>query len=326
MRVFITGGAGYVGCHCARLLRQAGHQLRIYDNLTTGHARAVPAEELVVGDVGQGDPLRAAMEAFRPDAVMHFAASTAVGESVQHPLKYYRNNVVNTIVLLETMRALNVRKLVFSSSCAVYGVPPATPIREEMPCRPMSPYGRTKRMMEQVLADCRAAWGLGYAALRYFNAAGAASDGSLGEDHNPETHLIPVILQVVLGQRDCLEIFGDDYETPDGTCIRDYIHVDDLAAAHRAALEALGDAEERIYNLGTGRGHSVREVLQAVEKVTGRPVPVRMGPRRAGDSPILFADPSRIKADLGWQAEITDIEQIVASAWRWRQAHPNGYQ
>jgi len=326
MRVFIVGGAGYVGSHCAKLLRNSGHQLLIYDNLSYGHAQAVPAEELTVGDLADIDKLRASMADFKADVVMHFAAFAAVGESIQPPLRYYRNNVANTITLLEVMQQLNVRKLVFSSSCSVYGVPPSTPMHEQMPCDPLSVYGRTKRIMEQVFADCREAWQLGYAALRYFNAAGAALDGTLGEDHNPETHLIPLVLDVAAGKRSHIEIFGDDYETDDGTCIRDYIHVDDLAEAHLRALESLNSGTQMVYNLGTGRGYSVREVIEAAGRVTGRDIPTRIGPRRAGDCPILYADAGKIKTELNWQTKINDIEAIVESAWNWHQVHPDGYE
>ncbi len=325
MRIFITGGAGYVGSHCAKLLRESGHKLLIYDNLSAGHKQAVPAEELTIGDLGDKDNLKSTMSNFKPDAVMHFAASAAVGESVEKPLFYYRNNVVNTVNLLEVMEELGVRKLVFSSSCAVYGPPPATPITEDMPLNPISPYGWTKRIMEQVFADCKVAWQLGYAALRYFNASGAALDGSIGEDHNPETHLIPIVLQVALGKRDTITIFGDDYPTPDGTCIRDYIHVEDLAEAHLSALLKLEPGSEIIVNLGTGRGHSVKEIIDAAKKVTGRDIPVRIGARRAGDSPALFADPSKAKEILSWQAKITEIEDIISSAWIWHKNHPNGF-
>jgi len=325
MRIFFTGGAGYVGSHCAKLLRESGHQLMVYDNLSAGHKQAVPEKELVVGDLGNKDDIKSAMSDFHPDAVMHFAASAAVGESVEKPLFYYRNNVVNTVNLLEVMQELNVQKLVFSSSCAVYGPPPATPITEDMPLNPISPYGWTKRIMEQVFADCKIAWQLGYAALRYFNASGAALDGSIGEDHNPETHLIPIVLQVALGKRNAITIFGDDYPTPDGTCIRDYIHVEDLAEAHLSALLQLTPGREIVVNLGTGRGHSVKEIINAAKKVTGTDIPVKIGDRRAGDSPALFADPSKAKKVLDWQAKITEIEDIISSAWNWHKNHPNGF-
>ncbi len=325
MKIFITGGAGYVGSHCAKLLRESGHQLLIYDNLSAGHKQAVPEDELIVGDLGDKEKIRSTMSEFNPEAVVHFAASAAVGESVEKPLFYYRNNVINTVNLLEVMQELEVQKLVFSSSCAVYGPPPDTPITEDMPLNPISPYGWTKRIMEQVFADCKVAWQLGYAALRYFNAAGASLDGTIGEAHNPETHLIPIVLQVALGQRQAITIFGDDYPTPDGTCIRDYIHVEDLAEAHLAALLKLEPGREIVVNLGTGEGHSVKEIIETAKKVTGCDIPIEIGSRRAGDSPELFADPSKAQKELDWQAKITNIEDIISSAWIWHKNHPNGF-
>jgi UDP-glucose 4-epimerase len=325
MRIFITGGAGYVGSHCARLLRESGHELCIYDNLSAGHRGAVEASELVVGDLADVKKLHQTMSDFGPDAVMHFAASTAVGESVKEPLLYYRNNVVNTVNLLEVMKSLEVKKLVFSSTCATYGVPPKMPITEDMPTHPLSPYGRTKLIMEQVYADCSRAWGLGFAALRYFNASGASFDVTIGEDHKPETHLIPIVLQVALGQREQVEIFGDDYPTPDGTCIRDYIHVEDLADAHQRALLTLTPGKQIIVNLGTGSGHSVKEVIDVTEKVTGKKINVKMGPRREGDTPSLYADPTNGQKVLGWQAKVTNLEDIIQTAWEWHREHPNGF-
>ncbi len=325
MKVFITGGAGYVGSHCARLLRQSGHQLLIFDNLSYGHSMAIEKGELKKGDLGDPKALHAAMAEFKPDAVMHFAASTAVGDSVNNPLFYYRNNVVNTVNLLETMKEVGVKKLVFSSSCAVYGLPPQTPITEDMPCNPISPYGRTKRIMELVYADCARAWNLGFAALRYFNAAGAAYDGEIGEDHDPETHLIPIVLQVALGKRDHVDIFGEDYPTPDGTCIRDYIHVEDLAEAHQRALLTLEPGREIIVNLGTGHGHSVKEIIGVAEKVTGKKIKTKIEPRREGDTPILYADPAHGQKILKWKTQINEIEDIVDTAWQWHKNHPDGY-
>jgi len=325
MRSFITVGAGYVGSHCAQLLRQSGHELLIFDNLSTGHRAAVEPEELHVGDLGNKNEIHRTMSEFKPEAVMHFAASAAVGESVRDPLGYYRNNVINTINLLETMRDLEVKKLVFSSSCAVYGIPPKTPMTEDMPCNPISPYGRTKRMMEQVFADCCRAWGLGYAALRYFNASGASFDGEIGEDHNPETHLIPIVLQVALGKRNQVEIFGNDYPTPDGTCVRDYIHVEDLAEAHQQALLTLQPGMEIIANLGTGRGHSVKEVIETAQNVTGREIKTKVGPRREGDPAFLFADPSHVRNLLGWKTRVNELSDIIQTAWDWHCGHPDGF-
>ncbi|MFA5864556.1 MAG: UDP-glucose 4-epimerase GalE [Phycisphaerae bacterium] len=325
MKIFITGGAGYVGSHCAALLRQSGHELLIYDNLSTGHRAAVGAGELTVGDLGDGKTLNLAMRKFGPEAVVHFAASAAVGESVKDPLAYYRNNVINTVILLETMKELGVRKLVFSSSCAVYGNPPEAPITEEMPCEPISPYGRTKRIMELVYADCARAWNLGFAALRYFNAAGASFDSSLGEDHDPETHLIPIVLQAALVRRKHVEIFGDDYPTPDGTCVRDYIHVEDLAEAHLRALLTVEPGSQLLVNLGTGTGHSVKELIDVAQKVTGLEIKTKIGPRREGDTPVLFADPSRARQILKWQSRVNDLKDIIETAWQWHRKHPDGF-
>ena len=325
MRIFVTGGAGYVGSHCVRHLLASGHAVTIYDNLVHGHRAAVPPEAVFIeGDLADAEGVRAALAAGF-DAVMHFAAYAYVGESVQEPLKYYRNNVGATVTLLEAMRETEVRRIVFSSSCATYGQPPDVPIVESMDQRPINPYGRTKLVAEWMLADCAASWGLGSCALRYFNACGAADDGSIGEDHDPETHLIPIVLEVALGQRAHVTIFGDDYETPDGTCIRDYIHVDDLASAHQLAIERLEKGQVRAYNVGTGSGYSVREVVEAARRVTGRPIAVAMGPRRAGDPPVLVADATRVRTELGWSPAVVGIEPIVASAWRWHEAHPNGF-
>jgi UDP-glucose 4-epimerase len=259
------------------------------------------------------------------DGVMHFAALAEVSESVQEPLRYYQANVTNSIALLEAMGEAGVRRMVFSSSCAVYGVPPAVPMTEDMPTAPISPYGRTKLLVEWALADCARAWGLGATALRYFNAAGAASDGSIGEDHEPESHLIPRVLQVALGQRPSIDIFGTDYDTPDGMCIRDYVHVEDLAAAHRRAIETQREGEFCFYNLGTGAGASVREVVESARAVTGHAIPVNEGPRREGDPPALFADASKARRDLGWTPRFTQIGEVVASAWGWHRSHPSGY-
>jgi UDP-glucose 4-epimerase len=325
MKVFVTGGAGYVGSHCARLLRQSGHEIRVYDNLSLGHRGAVDPAVLVVGDLGDPPAIKRALQDFRPDAVMHFAASTAVGESVTHPLWYYRNNVVHTVNLLDTMKDLGVTRLVFSSTCAVYGLPPATPITEDMPCNPISPYGRTKRTMELVFGDCARAWNLSFAALRYFNASGASLDGAIGEDHEPETHLIPIVLQAALGRRPHVDVFGDDYPTPDGTCIRDYIHVEDLAEAHLQALLKLDRGRQFFVNLGTGRGHSVREVIDVARKVTGRDIPIRIGPRREGDTPVLYADPGRAQQVLNWKSKINDLKDIIGTAWEWHRSHPEGF-
>ncbi|HMO85974.1 MAG TPA: UDP-glucose 4-epimerase GalE [Lacipirellulaceae bacterium] len=303
----------------------AGHEPWIYDNLVYGHRAAAPARRLIEGDLHDGERLVAAMREHDIDAVMHFAAYCYVGESVTDPAKYYRNNVMGTISLLDAMRAADVRRIVFSSTCATYGVPDVVPITEAEKQQPINPYGYTKLVIEQALADYGAAYDFGYAALRYFNASGAAEDGSIGEDHDPETHLIPLVLQVALGQRDEVLIFGDDYPTPDGTCIRDYIHVDDLGRAHIAALELLQPGTALKLNLGTGAGASVMEVIEASRRVTGHAIPARVVERRPGDPPALVADASLARTTLGWTPRFVGIEPIVASAWQWHQAHPHGY-
>jgi UDP-glucose-4-epimerase GalE len=325
MRILVTGGAGYVGSHTVRLLCERGHDVVVLDNLVAGHRQAVhPDAKLVVGNLADADALGRLLRD-GAEAVMHFAAYLDVGESVRDPLKYYRNNVVNTIILLEAMQACGVGRLVFSSSCATYGEHQTMPLREDMPTRPINPYGRTKLAMEWALQDSAAAWGLAATALRYFNAAGAAAGGSIGEDHRPEPHLIPRVLAVALGQLDHIGIFGRDYPTPDGTCIRDYVHVEDLAEAHLLALERTEPGVFSHYNLGTGQGTSVRQVIDACRAVTGHAIPVVDQPRRSGDPPCLMADPTLARERLGWQPKHTDITSIVDSAWRWHSAHPSGY-
>lgn len=309
-----------------RALCGAGHTVVVLDNLTTGHRAAVdPSANLIEGDLGNTELLARIMSEGTFHAVMHFAASAEVNESVRDPLKYYRNNVVNTIGLLEACRTYGVKSFVFSSSCAVFGIPPSVPITEDMPRVPISPYGRTKLAIEWALQDCSIAWGLGVTALRYFNAAGAASDGSIGEDHTPETHLIPRVLQVALGQADGVKIFGVDYPTADGSCVRDYVHVEDLATVHRLAVEGHPEAVFRAYNVGTGQGASVKEVIEAARAVTGHEIPASPGPRRSGDPPELYADPTKIQSELGWTPQYTDIRQVIETAWGWHQAHPSGY-
>ena len=325
MKILVTGGAGYVGSHCVRRLLAAGHEAVVYDNLSAGHAAAVPQDTpLIRADLADDVTLdETLVDGF--DAVMHFAASLDVGESVRAPLAYYQNNVVNTIGLLKLMEKHGIRRLVFSSTCATYGEPQSLPITEDMPQSPINPYGHTKLAMEWALGDSASAWNLGACALRYFNAAGAAADGSIGEDHHPEIHLIPVVLQVALGQRESVSIFGTDYPTPDGTCIRDYVHVEDLAQAHLLALEALREGCFDAYNVGTGAGTSVRELIEVARRVTGRAIPALEVNRRPGDPPMLYADPAKIKTALGWQPRYTAIGDTVATAWRWHQEHPHGY-
>lgn len=326
MRVLVTGGAGYVGSHCVRALAAAGHEVRAYDNLSAGHAAAVlPPARLIVGELADRAHLRAVLSEGAIEAVLHFAASIEVGESVADPLKYYDNNTANSVGLLRAMQELGVRRFVFSSTCATYGTPQRVPIAEDAPQRPESPYARSKLAVEWALADSSRAWGLGFAALRYFNAAGAAADARIGEDHHPETHLIPNVLKVALGQSPCVQLFGTDYPTPDGTCLRDYVHVEDLASAHVRALEALRPGEARCYNCGTGRATSVREVIAAARGVTGHAIPVEEQPRRAGDVAVLYADAGRIQHELGWQPRYTELSEIVASAWAWHRSHPRGF-
>lgn len=329
MRVLVAGGAGYIGSHTVKRLVETGHAPVAMDDLSRGHRAAVArlAVPFVEADLADREAVRRTLREHRVEVVMHFAAFAYVGESTQDPLRYYDNNVATTIGLLRTMQEEGVRRFVFSSTCAVYGDPDRVPITEDAPTRPVSPYGRSKRMVEEVLADLAAADPeFAYAALRYFNAAGCAMDGSLGEDHAPETHLIPSALQAILGLRPELVVFGSDYPTPDGTNVRDYVHVDDLAEAHVRAMERLAPGRPLVCNLGTGRGFSVREILAAAERVAGAPVPVRAGPRRAGDAVALYADPGRARALLGWEARHREPEEIIASAWRWMRAHPKGYE
>ena len=317
MRILVVGGAGYIGSHAVRGLLAAGHDVRVFDNLDLGHAWAVPEGRLIVGDLADPSALGAALRGHRAEAAMHFAAFTSVPESVADPSRYYRNNVVGALNLLDAMRAEGVSRLVFSSTAAVYGVPDAVPIGEDAPARPINPYGFTKLAIERALADYASAYGMGTASLRYFNACGAAEDGTLGEDHEPETHLVPLVLQVPLGRRESVAIFGTDYPTPDGTCVRDYIHVEDLADAHARALDRLEPGRSLIYNVGTGRGFSVRQVIDSARRVTGHPIPVVEHPRRAGDPPVLVASADRLRRDLGWSPRYTELDDIIRSAWAW---------
>ncbi len=326
MNLLVTGGAGYVGSHCVRAMCDAGHAVTVYDNLVGGHREAVdPRAKLVVADLAETQTLDRTFTEGAFDAVMHFAALLDVNESVREPLKYYRNNIVNTISLLELMRSHDVKKLVFSSTCATFGIPASVPITEDMPKDPINPYGRTKLVIEWALQDSAAMWGLGSTALRYFNAAGAAADGMLGEDHNPEFHLIPVVLQVALGQREEVKIFGLDYPTADGTCVRDYVHVEDLAAVHRVAADSQKEGVFRCYNVGTGMGVTVKELLDVARDVTGHDIPAVPAPRREGDPPELYADPTKVKTELGWHPQYADIRKTIETAWNWHRAHPHGY-
>ncbi len=314
MAVLVVGGAGYIGSHAARVLQRKGHDVIIYDNLSTGFRELAEGFELIVGDIADSAKLAKALS--RADAVMHFAAHAYVGESVENPRKYFHNNVTGALVLLNAVMESRVRKFIFSSTAAVYGTPDKSPITENSARQPVNPYGATKLTLEMALEAYSRAYGLRYVAFRYFNAAGADESGTIGEKHDPETHLIPLILQAIQGKRAALEIFGDDYPTADGTCIRDYIHVNDLAEAHALGLEYLVKGESGAMNLGTGKGYSVHEVVAAVEKTTGRKVPTHIGPRRAGDPAELVADPSRAEELLNWKAK-RSLEDIVASAWKW---------
>ncbi len=325
MRILVTGGAGYIGSHTVKLLLDRGHDVWVIDSLVYGHRAAVPAERLIVADLADAAAVDHALIAHRIEAVVHFAAFAYVGESVTQPAKYYQNNLVNTLGLLDLCRRHGVGRFVFSSTCATYGVPVKVPITEDNPQRPINPYGHTKLAVEYALADYAGAYGLGYAALRYFNAAGAAPDGSIGEDHNPETHLIPLVLQAALGQRPHIEVFGTDYPTPDGTCVRDYIHVDDLAEAHRLALETTEPGKGLCCNLGTGRGYSIREVIKTAEEVTGKKIPVKEGPRRPGDPPELVAAADLARERLGWKPRYPELGMILETAWNWHRTHPHGY-
>lgn len=328
MKVLVAGGAGYIGSHCVRQLIAAGHEPVILDNFAYGHRSAVPAGiKLHEASLADSAALDRIFSTEKIDLVMHFAAYCYVGESVTAPLKYYINNVSATFTLLDAMLRHGVKKFVFSSTCATFGVPASLPLVEGMPQAPINPYGQTKLDVENALKSLAYANGLSFAAFRYFNAAGAAEDGSIGEDHDPETHLIPLAIWAAQGSRPALQVFGTDYPTPDGTCLRDYVHVDDLSRAHIAAFEKLATPGTALfYNLGTGTPTSVLEVIKAVEKVTGLKVPVNYGARREGDPPALFANSSKAQTELGWKPKFMSIEPIVETAWRWHKAKPKGYQ
>lgn len=326
MQVLLTGGAGYIGSHTARLLERMGHEAWVYDNLSTGHRGSVLPGRLIEGDLHERAKLAELLREKKITAVIHFAASALVGESVSNPAKYYQNNIVATCSLLEAMREAGVSRIVFSSTCATYGTPQKVPITEDEPQQPINPYGFTKLAIEHALRDYAAAYRWGYAALRYFNAAGASQQDDIGEDHVPESHLIPLVLQVALGQRESITVFGNDYPTEDGSCTRDYIHVDDLATAHVAALDRLEPGKGLELNLGTGRGYTVQQVIDACRRITGCDIRAVIGERRAGDPAALVADASLARRTLQWQPKFTDIESIIESAWRWHRAHPHGYQ
>jgi UDP-glucose 4-epimerase len=323
MKLLVTGGAGYIGSVVSRHLLSAGHEVVVLDNLERGHRAAVaPEAPLVPADLRDADAVtRALSESF--DGVLHFAALALVSESVSHPERYYRTNVTGTLNLLEAMRDAEVRRLVFSSTCAVYGQPDEVPISESAPPRPANAYGASKLAVDGMIGDFCAAYGLGAVSLRYFNVAGASGDA--GEDHDPETHLIPNILRAALGQTEHVDVFGTDYPTPDGTAIRDYIHVDDLSEAHLLALDGTREGEHRIFNLGNGNGFSVREVIEAARQVTGAEIPIREADRRPGDPPMLVAAGQRIREELGWTPRKPSLEEMVSDAWAFLKAHPEGY-
>jgi len=328
MNILVAGGAGYIGSHAVKQLVQAGHQVVAVDNLFRGHPESVhPKAIFCQVDLVDTRGLVELLHRHSIEGVMHFAALAYVGESVGDPLSYYHNNTAGTVSLLRAMQEAGVKRLVFSSTCATYGEPKEVPIVETTPQQPINPYGWSKWCVERILRDYGAAdREFAFVALRYFNVAGAAADGSLGEDHDPETHLIPALLLAALGRREKVTVFGTDYSTPDGTCIRDYIHVEDLCAAHVAVMEALQPGQGRFYNLGIGKGYSVKEVLEAANRVTGVEIPVEYGPRRPGDPAILFADARKIHRELGWSPRYTEIDQIVATAWNWFKSHPDGYE
>ncbi len=322
MKILVVGGAGYIGSVCAELLLEQGHGVTIFDNLSEGHRRALdPRAAFVEGDLVDRQLIEKTLSKQQPDAVMHFAANALVGESMQNPSKYFRNNIANGLNLLDAMISAGVEKIIFSSTCAIFGPPDRVPIDETMTPRPINPYGESKLAFEKILRWYGEIHGLKFVSLRYFNAAGASA--KFGEDHRVETHLIPNVLKVALGQKPNVEIFGTDYETPDGTCIRDYIHIVDLARAHILALNATkGD----FYNLGTGGGASVRDVIDSCRKITGRNIDIVEKPRRPGDPPRLIASSEKIKRELGWQPQFQSLDAIIESAWKWHQKFPRGYE
>lgn len=325
MKVLVCGGAGYIGSNMTALLAAEGHEPIVFDNLSKGHRAAIRDVELIEADLADSDALLETLSNRGIEAVMHFAAFIEVGESVAEPLKYYHNNFCNTRNLLEAMQLAGVEKFVFSSTAAVYGTPAEIPITEECPKEPINPYGQTKLAAERMCHFQSAAGRLRYATLRYFNACGAGNNAGIGEDHRPESHLIPLIIRAAMGRRDSVSIYGADYDTPDGTCIRDYIHIDDLCRAHLLALQKLDAGSEFIYNLGNGNGYSVREVIETVRKVSGKDFRVIEAERRPGDPPILTSDATKARDELGWAPEKPELEQMVADAWKWHSEHPDGY-
>jgi UDP-glucose 4-epimerase len=327
MAILICGGAGYIGSHTVAALLNRKEEVVVVDNLVKGHKKSVLGGKLYIGDLRDEAFLDKVFKENEIEAVIDFAAFSLVGESVEEPFKYYENNVCGTLSLLKAMKKHNVKKIVFSSTAAVYGEPERIPIKEEDKTNPTSPYGETKLAVEKMLKWADVAYGIKYVALRYFNVAGAIETGEIGEDHSPETHLVPIILQVALGKRDKIRIYGDDYPTKDGTCIRDYIHVMDLADAHILALDKLRkDNESAIYNLGNGEGFSVKEVIEVARKVTGHPIPAEVTHRRPGDPAVLVASSEKITKELGWTPKYTSLEEIIESAWMWHKNHPKGFE
>jgi len=326
MKILVCGGAGYLGSNMTALLAAEGHQPVVFDSFSEGHRAAVRGVEVVEGDLADYGLLAATLRERGIEAVMHFAACIEVGESVRDPLKYYRNNVSNTQNLLSAMEATGVERFVFSSTAAVYGMPERVPVTEEAPKQPINPYGETKLAVERMCHYQSEAGKLRFAAFRYFNACGAGHNGLLGEDHRPESHLIPLTIQAAMGKRPDIKIYGTNYPTPDGTCIRDYIHIDDLCRAHLLALDRLDACAEMVYNLGNGQGYSVRQVIETVRRVSGRSFEVIEAPPRSGDAPVLTSDATKARNELGWRTEKPYLEDMVATAWKWHTEHPNGYQ
>ena len=327
MNVLVVGGAGYIGSHCVRQAMSAGHVVAVLDNLSYGHQASVPhGVPFIHADMADTTAVRQALRALQIDLVIDFAALTNVGESVQQPERYHDNNVIRTRSLLASMLAEGVKKIVFSSTCATYGIPEKMPMTEDLPQHPINPYGQNKLEVERQLIALATTQGFSFAAFRYFNAAGAVADASIGEDHTPETHLIPLAIAAALGRRPPLKVFGNDYPTPDGTCLRDYVHVDDLSRAHLAVFDRLNvPGRQFFYNLGTGTPHSVKEVIASVERVSGKKVPHEFAPRREGDPPALYANADKVKHELGWRVQFASLDSIVETAYRWHLARPQGF-
>lgn len=326
MAILVTGGLGYVGSHAVKLLMDEGKQVVCLDDLSYGHLGASNGSEVVIGDIGDAVVLKDIFAKHSIEAVMHFAAFAAVGESVENPQKYYFNNIRKSLVLLQQMMEAGVKKFIFSSTAAVFGEPQVVPIPEDHPKDPTNPYGRSKLMLEQILSEYDRAYGMKWTALRYFNASGADPSGTIGEDHTPEHHIIPIVLDVALGKREKVSVFGTDWPTPDGTCVRDYVHVTDLAAAHLLALGALeSGADSAVYNMGNGSGYSVKELITVAEEITGKKINAEAGPRRAGDPARLVASSEKIRKQLGWQPKYAELKTIIETAWEWHKNHPKGF-